>query len=86
MTLYDILKSRGGYGGIIGTSANYSGEKPSISGAEVAKSFLGTIDLILDSGKSKSKVPTTIVDCTEGEIKFLRIGSISDEEITNYLK
>ncbi|MFX1276633.1 MAG: L-threonylcarbamoyladenylate synthase [Promethearchaeota archaeon] len=77
------LKSRGKYGGIIGTSANFSGEKPSISGAEVAKSFLGNIDLVLDSGKSISKIPTTIVDCTTNKIKFLRIGIISKEDIIN---
>ena len=79
------LKTKGTFGGIIGTSANYSGEKPSISGAEVAKSFLGNIDLILDAGKSRSKIPTTIVDCSEGKAKILRIGKITKEEIAEVI-
>ena len=79
------LKSKGNFGGIIGTSANYSGEKPSISGAEVAKSFLGNIDLILDSGKSISKIPTTIVDCSEDKIKVLRVGKITKDQISEVI-
>jgi len=85
LKILEILKKRGRFGGIIGTSANYSGEPPSISGAEVAKKFLGTIDYILDSGKSQSQIPTTIVDCTSEELKFLRIGKISEEEIRSIL-
>jgi len=79
------LKNKGRFGGIIGTSANYSGESPSTSGAEVARKFLGTIDYIIDSGKSKSQIPTTIVDCTSDEVKFLRIGKITEEEIRSIL-
>jgi len=80
-----ILKEKGHLGGIIGTSANYSGEPPSISGDEVVKKLLSPIDLIIDGGKSKSKTPTTIIDCTTQELKFLRIGKISREEINDYL-
>ena len=80
-----ILKEKGYFGGIIGTSANYSGEPPSISGDDVAKKLLSPIDLIIDGGKSKSKTPTTIIDCTTQELKFLRIGKISKEEINDYL-
>lgn len=80
-----ILKEKGYLGGIIGTSANYSGESPSISGDEVVKKLLSPIDLIIDGGKSKSKTPTTIIDCTTQELKFLRIGKISREEINDYL-
>ncbi len=47
--------------------------------------LLSPIDLILDGGKSKSKIPTTIVDCTSDKVKFLRIGLISEEEIREYL-
>ncbi len=79
------LKSRGMFGGIIGTSANYSGENPSISGADVAKTFLNNIDLILDAGKSISKIPTTIIDCTRNKVKCLRIGKISKEDISNVI-
>lgn len=87
LEILNILKKRGHFGGIIGTSANYSGEPPSISGNEVAKKFLGigTVDFIIDGGKSKSKIATTIVNCTSDDIKFLRIGKITEVEIREFL-
>jgi L-threonylcarbamoyladenylate synthase len=80
-----LLKKHNKFGGIIGTSANYSNEPPATSGNEIAKKFLTPIDLIIDSGKSKSNLPTTIVDCTTNKPKFLRIGKISEEEVLNAL-
>ncbi|MCK4384307.1 MAG: threonylcarbamoyl-AMP synthase, partial [Candidatus Lokiarchaeota archaeon] len=80
------LKSKGYFGGIIGTSANYSGEPPSISGKEVAKKFLTPIDLIIDGGKTRTRVSTTILDCTTEELKLLRIGVIKEEEIEDFIK
>lgn len=85
LKILQILKSKGHFGGIIGTSANYSREPPSISGEELAKKFLMSIDFIIDGGKSESKIPTTIVDCTTEKLKFLRIGKLSEEEIKNKL-
>ncbi|MFW9998980.1 MAG: L-threonylcarbamoyladenylate synthase [Candidatus Hodarchaeota archaeon] len=85
LNILRLLKSRGHFGGIIGTSANYSGEPPSISGEEVTKKILSPIDFIIDGGKSKSRLPTTIADCTSQKIKFLRIGEISEEDIIQYL-
>jgi len=85
LKILQILKSKGHFGGIIGTSANYSGEPPSTSGEEIAKKFLMSIDFIIDGGKSESKIPTTIVDCTTEKLKFLRIGKLSEEEIKNKL-
>ncbi|MCK4384110.1 MAG: threonylcarbamoyl-AMP synthase, partial [Candidatus Lokiarchaeota archaeon] len=87
LEILKILKERDHFGGIIGTSANYSGEPPSISGYEVAKKFLGlgAVDFIIDGGKSKSKIATTIVDCTTDTVKFSRIGKITEEEIRSYL-
>ena len=80
------LKSKGYFGGIIGTSANYSGEPPSISGDEVAKKFLTPIDLIIDGGKTRTRVSTTILDCTTEALKLLRIGVITEEEIEDFIK
>jgi len=86
LTILKKLKIKGYFGGIIGTSANYSGEPPSISGNEVSKKFLAPIDLILDGGKTKTKVPTTIVDCTLEELKLLRTGVVTEEEIEVFIK
>ena len=85
LSILKLLKEKGHFPCIIGTSANYSGETPSISGEEVTKKLLSPIDLIIDAGKSKSRLPTTIVDCTTQEIKFLRIGEITEEEILDFL-
>jgi len=85
LNILKLLKKEGHLGSIIGTSANYSGEPPCISGDEVVKKILSPIDLILDGGKSKSRLPTTIVDCTTVELKFLRIGKIPEEEILEFL-
>lgn len=75
------LKNKGIFGGIVGTSANYSGEDPATSGQEVANKFLGPIDIIIDAGESESKVATTIVDCTKDQIEILREGKITQEKI-----
>jgi L-threonylcarbamoyladenylate synthase len=81
LRILEKLKKGGNFGGIIGTSANYSGEPPSISGDEIAKKFLAPIDLIIDGGKAKSKIPTTIVDVRSGYIKLLREGIIKKEDL-----
>jgi len=85
LTILKKLKVKGYFGGIIGTSANYSGEPPSISGNEVAKKFLTPIDLIIDGGRTKTKVPTTILDCTSEDLRLLRIGAVKEEEIENFI-
>ncbi|MFW9874048.1 MAG: L-threonylcarbamoyladenylate synthase, partial [Candidatus Thorarchaeota archaeon] len=86
MNILNLLKKEGHLGVLIGTSANYSGEPPCISGEEVAKKLLSPIDLIIDGGKSKSRLPTTIVDCTTEEPKFLRIGMINPSFLIYNLK
>jgi len=85
LEILKILKKDKNFGGLIGTSANYSGEPPSISGDEIAKKFLSPIDLIIDGGKSQSKIPTTIVDCSSNKYKILRVGTIKEEEILEVL-
>lgn len=85
LNILKILREQGHFPCIIGTSANYSGEPPSVSGNEVIKKILNPIDLIIDGGKSKSERSTTIVDCSTQEIKFLRIGEITKEEILEFL-
>ncbi|MFX1324073.1 MAG: L-threonylcarbamoyladenylate synthase [Promethearchaeota archaeon] len=85
LNILKLLKAEGHLGVLIGTSANYSGESPCISGEEVAKRILSPIDLIIDGGKSESQLSTTIVDCTTEKPKFLRIGRITEEEILDFL-
>lgn len=43
--------------------------------------FNGRIDLILDGGKSKIFLPSTVLDVSGEEVSLIRLGSIPVEEI-----
>lgn len=85
LTILEKLKSRGHFGGLIGTSANYSGEPPAASAAEIAQIFLGKVDIIINNGAVISNIPSTIVDCTTNELRILRSGNITEKEIKDFL-
>jgi len=70
---------------IFTTSANISGEQSPISAQEVLSYFNGKLPLIIDTGICDKKIPSTIVDLSSSEVKLLRIGSISEEEIFSVL-
>ena len=63
------------------TSANISGQPSPSTAEEVFAQLSGRIELIIDGGKTPGGVPSTVVDCTNNEIKILREGPISLEEI-----
>ncbi|HPI66933.1 MAG TPA: L-threonylcarbamoyladenylate synthase [bacterium] len=66
-------------GFITSTSANISGGKECLSGRAVYQQFKNKKyqpDLILDSGKLKTKKPSTIIKVEGEEIKILRPGEI----------
>lgn len=63
------------------TSANISGQPSPSTAEEVFAQLNGRIALIIDGGKTPGGVPSTVVDCTANEIKILREGPISLEEI-----
>ena len=67
------------------TSANISGQPSPSTAEEVFAQLNGRIPLIMDGGKTPGGVPSTVVDCTNDEIKILREGPISLEEIKNKL-
>jgi L-threonylcarbamoyladenylate synthase len=66
---------------ITATSANISGKKSCIAANRVFYFFNGRIDLILDGGKSKLFLPSTVLDVSGEEVSLLRLGSIPVEEI-----
>jgi len=61
-------------------SANRSGEKPALSSEEVKKIFDDEVDCIIE-GKSISSVPSTIVDLTKDNLRIVRQGTITAEQI-----
>jgi len=63
------------------TSANISGQPSPSTAEEVFAQLGGRIDLIIDGGKTPGGVPSTVIDCTENDLKILRAGPISLEAI-----
>jgi len=67
------------------TSANISGQQSPSSAEEVFRQLDGRIPLIIDGGETPGGVPSTVVDCTSNEIKILREGPISLDNINSVL-
>jgi L-threonylcarbamoyladenylate synthase len=59
------------------TSANISGRASPSTAQEVYEQLNGRIPLILDGGKTKGGIPSTLVDCTGNEPVILREGPIT---------
>jgi L-threonylcarbamoyladenylate synthase len=67
------------------TSANISGAQNPLTAQDVYDQLGGRIALILDGGRTPGGVPSTLVDCTTAELKILRKGPISLEELRSAL-
>jgi len=67
------------------TSANISGQPSPSTAQEVFNQLGGRIDLIIDGGTPPGGVPSTLVDCTGQDLKILREGPITLEEIRQKL-
>ena len=68
------------FGPVTGTSANISKSKPSKSVEEVLRE-IPEVDFILDVGKLKAEVPSTVVSVVENKLSLIREGVIPFEEI-----
>lgn len=67
------------------TSANMSGQSSPATAQEVFDQLNGRIDLIIDGGRTPGGIPSTLLDCTGSEIKVLREGPITLEQILSVL-
>lgn len=67
------------------TSANKSGGADAVSAQEAFQSLKKNVALFLDSGVCTGKVPSTVVRCAGNEIKILREGAVSRQEIEQLL-
>jgi L-threonylcarbamoyladenylate synthase len=63
------------------TSANLSGGENPNTAQDVLAQLDGRIHLILDGGRTPGGVPSTVLDCTAGELSVLRPGPLSIEDI-----
>ena len=63
------------------TSANISGGPNPTTAEEVLAQLKDRIELVLDGGKTRNVQASTVVDCSGPDIKILRQGCISEEDI-----
>lgn len=63
------------------TSANRSSQPSPTTAQEVLDQLDGRIALILDGGRTPGGIPSTLVDCAGEEIRVLREGPISMDEL-----
>jgi len=66
---------------IVAPSANRSGNRPPRSAEEVLKELSEKVDLVLDGGRTKVGIESTVVDLSVSPAKILREGAISKEKI-----
>jgi len=67
------------------SSANRSGYAAPCTARGVEAELGGKIPLILDGGVTPGGMPSTVVDCSQGEPRILRPGPISLEQLLNAL-
>jgi len=67
------------------TSANLSGEENANTAQQVQQQLDGRVHLIIDGGHTPGGVASTVVDCTNSELKILREGPVTQEDIHSAL-
>lgn len=72
-------------GPMLVTSANLSQHSNTTSTQEVLNQLEGRIDLVVD-GKTSDNIASTVVDVSQDEIKILRAGKITKEQIEEAIK
>ncbi|MBU0895573.1 MAG: threonylcarbamoyl-AMP synthase [Candidatus Omnitrophica bacterium] len=70
---------------VVAPSANLSGKKPPVSAREALKDMDGKIDMILDAGRTKVGVESTVIDITASRPVILREGAISSKSLLKAL-
>ena len=75
----DIIDTAGGVLAV--TSANVSGEPSPVTAQEVEEQLGDRIALILDGGRCRGGVPSTVLDCSVAPPRLVRRGAIDEEEL-----
>ncbi|MEW6615120.1 MAG: L-threonylcarbamoyladenylate synthase [Thermodesulfobacteriota bacterium] len=70
---------------VTATSANISGQKGCTTALEVYESLGNRVDLILDGGKTRGSIGSTVIDATCKPIKIIREGVVSLRDLKKYL-
>ena len=66
---------------LLQTSANLAGQPPATDGASVAEALGRQIDLLLDAGRTPSRVASTVVEVNDVGWSLLREGALSEAEV-----
>ncbi len=69
---------------LLSTSANRTGIEPSAAIGALRREFAPLVDLIVDAG-ARISPPSTLADCSKGELTILREGAISGARILRAL-
>ncbi len=72
-------------GPMLVTSANLSHHQNTTSTKEVLEQLEGRIDMVVE-GKTSDNIASTVVDVSQDEIKILRAGKITKEQIEEAIK
>ena len=70
---------------IIGTSANISGHDSPLTAEDALGQLGASVDLVLDCGRAKEGLPSTIIDLTGNTPKLIREGPITLEKLDPFL-
>ncbi|MDJ1305855.1 MAG: threonylcarbamoyl-AMP synthase [Candidatus Midichloria sp.] len=66
---------------ITGTSANPSGNNDIFDYQELLLTFKDKVPIIVNGEIQKNAKPSTVIDCSNNTVQFLRVGSISEDSI-----
>ena len=72
-------------GPVAAPSANRSNRVSPTTARHVRDELGDAVDLILDGGPARGGTASTVVDCSGAELRIIRAGAVSSEEITRAL-
>jgi L-threonylcarbamoyladenylate synthase len=70
---------------LAGTSANLSGQPSPLTAEEVREQLGEAVDTVVDGGRCRGEVPSTVVDTTVEPLRVLREGPISRDDLERAL-
>ncbi|MEA3368748.1 MAG: L-threonylcarbamoyladenylate synthase [Candidatus Ratteibacteria bacterium] len=70
---------------LVVTSANLSGRKDPVTADEVRRNFDGRIEAIVDGGRTRAALPSTVIDLSGKRWRILRPGKIKLEKVREAL-
>lgn len=80
----EIIEKSGG--ALIGTSANFTGERAPRSFMEVNEELIKLVDLAINGGRCILGNPSTVIEVRDGRIKVLREGALTLQELKEQLE